>query len=55
MNRRDRTALKVCDLVLKLATAQTRARVLAGLYRAQGLLVPPDIERRADFPQERTP
>lgn len=55
MNRRDKILIKACDLVLKLATDQTRARVLVGLYQARGLLVSESLLKRANFPQERYP
>lgn len=56
MNRRDRTVLRVCAFVMRLATDPTRARVTVALMRANHRYVPDDLVRRAEFwPPDRTP
>lgn len=56
MSRRDRAVLKVCSLLLCLASDKTRARVFVALLRANHRHVPDDLVRRADFwPPDRTP
>lgn len=55
MIRRDRIVIRTCDLLLKLATDQTRARVRVGMRSAAGLIIDEDLLRRANFPKEQTP
>ncbi len=56
VNRRDRTVLRVCAFVMRLATDPTRARVTVALMRANHRYVPDDLVRRAEFwPPDRTP